>query len=96
MRCGVVRFSSYKTANRIAPCGVVRYGALLLAVRCGAVMPFCGWFWCGFCSLCDLVNTPNGSSICGSGLHFFFSFQIYSVCYFQFVFKSRQELGPMF
>ena len=30
-----VRFSYYKTANRIAPCGVVRCGALLLVVRCG-------------------------------------------------------------
>ena len=30
-----VRFSYYKTANRIAPCGVVRCGALLLTVRCG-------------------------------------------------------------
>ena len=30
-----VRFSYYKTANRIAPCGVVRCGARLLAVRCG-------------------------------------------------------------
>ena len=29
-----VRFSYYKTANRTAPCGVVRCGALLLAVRC--------------------------------------------------------------
>ena len=37
MRCGAVRFvrfSDYKTANRIAPCGVVRCGARLLAVRC--------------------------------------------------------------
>ena len=35
--CGAVqfvRFSYYKTANRTAPCGVVRCGALLLAVRC--------------------------------------------------------------
>ena len=30
-----VRFSYYKIANRIAPCGVVQCGALLLAVRCG-------------------------------------------------------------
>ena len=30
-----VRFSYYKTANRTAPCGVVRCGARLLAVRCG-------------------------------------------------------------
>ena len=30
-----VRFSYFKIANRSARCGVVRYGALLLAVRCG-------------------------------------------------------------
>ena len=30
-----MRFSYYKTANRTAPCGVVRCGVLLLAVRCG-------------------------------------------------------------
>ena len=30
-----VRFSYYKTANRIAPCDVVRCGALLLVVRSG-------------------------------------------------------------
>ena len=50
MRCGVVwfvRFSYYKTANRTAPCCVV---------RCSAVMSFCGRFWCSFCGL---VNTPN-------------------------------------
>ena len=29
-----VRFSYYKTANRTAPCGVVRCGVILLAVRC--------------------------------------------------------------
>ena len=37
-QCGVVRFmrfSYYKTANRTTPCGVVRYGTLLLAVQCG-------------------------------------------------------------
>ena len=28
-------FSYYKTANRTAPCGVVRCDALLLAVQCG-------------------------------------------------------------
>ena len=46
-----VRFSYYKTVNRTVPCGVVHY-----YLRCGAVMPFCRWFWCGFCCL---VNTPN-------------------------------------
>ena len=33
-----VRFSYYKTANHTATCGVVRYGALLLAVRYGYVI----------------------------------------------------------
>ena len=28
-------------------------------MRCGAVMPFCRRFWCGFCGLCGLVNTPR-------------------------------------
>ena len=38
MRCGAVRFvrfSYYKTANYTAPCGLVRCGALLLAVLYG-------------------------------------------------------------
>ena len=30
-----VRFSYCKTVNRTVPCGVVRCGAILLAVRCG-------------------------------------------------------------
>ena len=30
-----MRFSYYKTANRTVPCGVVRCGALLLAIQCG-------------------------------------------------------------
>ena len=30
-----VQFSYYKTANHIAPCGVMRCGAILLAVRYG-------------------------------------------------------------
>ena len=47
-----VLFSYYKTANRTAPCGAVHY-----YLRCSAVMPFCGRFWCVFCSL---VNTPTG------------------------------------
>ena len=54
-----VRFSYYKTVNRTVPCGVVHY-----YLRCGAVMPFCERFWCGFCGLCDLcglVNIPSYS-----------------------------------
>ena len=33
--------------------------ALHHAVRCDAVMSFCGRFWCGLCSLCGLMNTPT-------------------------------------
>ena len=42
--CGAVqfvRFSYYKTANRTAPCGVVRCGAVHYYLRCSAVMSFC-------------------------------------------------------
>ncbi|KAK9992917.1 hypothetical protein SO802_022620 [Lithocarpus litseifolius] len=42
-------------------------GALLLAVRCGPVIPFCGRLWCSYCGLCNLVNTPNDF------IHFLFS-----------------------
>ena len=50
-------FSYYKTTNRTAPCGVVRCDALLLTMRCGyAILRL---FWCGFYSLCGLVNTFN-------------------------------------
>ena len=40
-----MRFSYYKTANCIAPCGVV---------QCNAIMSFYGRFWYGFYGL---VNT---------------------------------------
>ena len=53
-----VRFSYYKTTNCIAPYSAVHY-----YLRCDAVMPFCGQFWCSFCDLCDLMNTPNLNSI---------------------------------
>ena len=33
-----VRFSYYKTTNRTTPCGVLRCGALLLAVQCDALL----------------------------------------------------------
>ena len=44
-----MRFSYYKTANHTAPCGVVRCGTILLAVRCGyailrAVLVLFLWF----------------------------------------------------
>ena len=56
MRCGAVRFVRffyYKTANHTAPCAVVHY-----YLRCFAVMPFYGQFWCDFCGL---MNTPKSS-----------------------------------
>ena len=49
----LVWFSCYKTTNRIAP-----YGAVHCYLRCGAVIQFCGRFWCGFC---DLVKTPSSN-----------------------------------
>ena len=54
-----MQFSYYKIVNSIAPCDAVRCGAVHYYLRCGVVMPFCGWFWCGFCGLCGLMNTPN-------------------------------------
>ena len=59
MRCGAVRFvwfSYYKTANHTTLCGAVRCGVVHFYLRCGAVMPFYGRFWCSFC---DLMNTPT-------------------------------------
>ena len=35
-----MQFSYYKTANRIASYGAMQCGILLLAVWCGAVIPF--------------------------------------------------------
>ena len=40
-----VRFSYYKTANRTAPCGVVRCGALLLVVQCGYAILWVVLMW---------------------------------------------------
>ena len=44
-----VRFSYYKTANRIAPCGVVQCGAVWCTITCGAVQ-LCH-FVGGFCAV---------------------------------------------
>ena len=60
MRCGLCGFliiKSQTTLHYAVWCGAVHY-----YLQCGAVMPFCGWFWCGFCGLCsscNLVNTPS-------------------------------------
>ena len=59
-----VRFSYYKTANRTAPCSAVYY-----YLWCSAVMLFCERFWCGFCSLCGLVNTPSHNLTGSSALN---------------------------
>ena len=53
-----VQFSYYKTTNRTAPCSAVQY-----YLRSSAVMPFCGWFWCGFCDLCGLCGLMNTYTI---------------------------------
>jgi len=45
-----VQFSYYKTTNCATPCG-----AMHCYLQRGAVMPFRGLFWCGFCGL---INTP--------------------------------------
>ena len=76
MRCGAVWCSFLIIKPQTMRCGAVRS-----TITSGAVMPFCEWFWCGFCGLCDLVNTPNGSSICGSGLHFFFFSNIFGLLF---------------
>ena len=54
-----VRFYYYKTTNCTTLCGAVHY-----YLWCSAVMLFCGWLWCGFCSLCNLVNTNNKTANC--------------------------------
>ena len=52
--CGAMQFSYYKTANCTTPCGVMH-----CYLWCGAIISFFKQFWCDFCSLCGLVNTPN-------------------------------------
>ena len=42
---------------------MVWFGAVHCYLQCGAVIPFCGRFWCGFCGL---VNTPRHRSSIGS------------------------------
>ena len=60
MRCGLCGFLIIKLQTALHHavwCGVVQD-----YLQCGAVMPFCGRFWYGFCSLCGLcglVNTPS-------------------------------------
>ena len=67
MRCSLCGFLIIKPQTALHHavwCGAVHY-----YLRCGAVMPFCGRFWCGFCGLCGLcglVNTPT-HSVCGYG-----------------------------
>ena len=54
MRCGLCGFLIIKLQTAYT----MRCGA----VQCGAVIPFCGRFWCdfcGLCGLCGLVNTPS-------------------------------------
>ena len=69
-----VWFSYYKTANRIALCGVVWCNAVQYYLRCDAVMPFYKWFWYDFYGLYglrSLVNTPTFIYACVCTLLFF-------------------------
>ena len=56
MQCGLCGFLIIKmqTALHYAVwCGAMHY-----YLWCGTVILFCGRFWCDFCGLCSLVNTP--------------------------------------
>ena len=63
MRCGLCGFLIIKPQT-----------ALHHAMWCGAIMLFCGRFWCDFCGLCGLVNTP-------SNYHEICAFKSYGICY---------------
>ena len=39
-------------------CGAMR---CTITWQCSAVMPFCGWFWYGFCGLCNFCSLANTS-----------------------------------
>ena len=57
MLCGFLIIKPQAALHYAVWCSAVQY-----YLQCDAVMPFCGWFWCGFCGLCDLcglVNTPT-------------------------------------
>ena len=58
MRCGLCGFLIIKpqtTLHYAVRCDVVHF-----YLRCGAVMPFYGQFWCSFC---DLMNTPTDDAV---------------------------------
>ena len=57
MRCGLCGFLIIKPQTALHH--AVWCGAVYYYLQCGAVMPFCGLFWCDFCGLYGLVNTPK-------------------------------------
>ena len=55
--CGFLIIKPQTALHHAVWCGAVQY-----YLRCVAIMPFCGRFWCSFCGLyglCGLVNTHN-------------------------------------
>ena len=60
MRCGLCGFLIIK------PQTALHHAMWCDAMHCylqyDAVMPFCGRFWCSFCSLCGLMNTTKYST----------------------------------
>ena len=57
VRCSLCGFLIIKPETALHHAGWC--SAMQYYLWCGAVMPFCGWFWWGFCSLCGLVNPPS-------------------------------------
>ena len=74
MRCGFLIIKPQTALHHAVWCSAVQY-----YLWYGAVMSFCGWFWCGFCGLCGLVNTTN--SMCFVYVTFF-SFKFSLIVYF--------------
>ena len=65
VQCGFLIIKPQTTLHLAVWCGAVQY-----YLRCDAVMPFCGRFWCGLCGLCSLVNTSR--SYCTISINFYF------------------------
>ena len=52
--CGFLIIKQQTALHHAVWCGAVHH-----YLQCGTIMPFCGRFWCCFCGLCGLVNTPS-------------------------------------
>ena len=52
--CGFLIIKPQTALHHAVWCDAVHY-----YLRYSAVMPFCRRFWCGFCGLYGLVNTPK-------------------------------------